>query len=344
MNKPFTLVTTVFNEMRRLDNTIRDIENQTLKPTEIVIVDAGSKDGTLDRLDKWSKESSISIKVIVKPKCNVAEGRNLAIKEATYPLIASTDFGCQYHPKWLESIMTPFEDPSVRCTVGSFTVQEELVKNLAQRADWILQNGYQTALDEFFVPSSRSIAYYKDVWEECGEYPEWLTLTADDTIFYYVLKKKGIPYKVIPEPYVYWIRHTSAKAFYKESYRYGVGQGEGKISLRNFFSTTIETGIRWGFFLNLLLVIINGIFCLGLPAWWALTLIPMLVGFRSYKNAYKNWQGLKNEKYNLQAYLYALVMIEYNRYYHIKGYIEGYWFADERKQKGAAELAALLNS
>ena len=79
----FTLVTTVFNEITRLDKTIRDIEAQIILPDEIIITDAGSSDGTIERLEKWKDDSSIDIIVLQKPGCNVAEGRNLAIKNAS---------------------------------------------------------------------------------------------------------------------------------------------------------------------------------------------------------------------------------------------------------------------
>ena len=42
----FTLVSTIFNESRRLPQTIADLEAQTVQPTEIIITDAGSTDGT----------------------------------------------------------------------------------------------------------------------------------------------------------------------------------------------------------------------------------------------------------------------------------------------------------
>jgi hypothetical protein len=49
-------------------------------------------------------------------------------------------------------------------------------------------------------------------------------------------------------------------------------------------------------------------------------------------------------KYNLEAFIAALYLIEVNRYFHLKGYIQGYWFSNERKQKGAVELAKILNA
>ncbi len=349
-DKPFTLVTTVFNEISRLDNTIRDIENQTVRPTEVVIVDAGSRDGTQERLERWSRESTIKVVVIVAPKCNVAEGRNIAIEKSSYDLIASTDFGCQYHPLWLESLMTPFNDPKIVCVAGAFEVKEDLIDTLAARADYILQRGYKLVMDEYFVPSSRSIAYYKHVWLKAEKYPEWLTLAADDTIYWYVLKAKQVPTLYVEEPYVYWLRHTTYKGFGKESFRYGLGQGEGKIQFRNFVSTIIETSLRWGLVLTLpVLLVLILLVALGtsVPALVWVGLLPILFlqltfGMRSYRFAWRSYQMVKNEKYNLEAFWTSLYLTEINRYQHLKGYYQGYYTKDPKKVKGAAELAKIL--
>jgi glycosyltransferase involved in cell wall biosynthesis len=228
--KSFTLVTTVFNEIRRLEQTISDLEAQTLKPDEIIIADAGSRDGTLERLEKWQKESSIRVVVFVMQGCNIAEGRNEAIRRAANDLIVSTDFGCRYKPGWLESLVKPFENPDIQVVGGAFEIIHEEVNTPAAKADYVLQNGYPVVMDEYFSVSSRSIAYYRSVWEAVGGYLEWLTLAADDTIFWRQIRKQKIRYVLVPEPNVFWLRHKSYSAFAKEAFRYGLGDGESMIN------------------------------------------------------------------------------------------------------------------
>ena len=80
----FTLVSTVFNESKRLNQTIGDLSQQTLQPSEIIITDAGSTDGTYEILLKWKENSAIPITILRKTGCNIAEGRNLAIRSAGY--------------------------------------------------------------------------------------------------------------------------------------------------------------------------------------------------------------------------------------------------------------------
>lgn len=46
----FTLISTVFNEARRLELTISELASQSLQPNEIIITDASSTDGALEIL------------------------------------------------------------------------------------------------------------------------------------------------------------------------------------------------------------------------------------------------------------------------------------------------------
>src|ERR1700761_4063005 len=231
----FTLVSTVFNEAKRLDQTISDLINQTLQPTEIIITDAGSTDGTYEMLKEWSKQSPISIIILQKVRCNVAEGRNIAIKAAKHNIIASMDFGCRYDPKWLESIIEPFEDVQTKVVGGAYSINENEVQTTAAKAEYILKRGYPLRInDSNFIPSSRSIAYRKEVYDNIGGYCEWLTLAADDLIFGMLIKEKGYKIIMVDKPFASWIRHKTSKGFINEAYRYGLGNGEAQVLYSQF--------------------------------------------------------------------------------------------------------------
>jgi glycosyltransferase involved in cell wall biosynthesis len=341
MSPDFSLVSTVFNEQRRLAETISDIENQSLKPTQIVITDAGSSDGTFETLQRWSETSSINILVLQKKRCNVAAGRNYAIEHAAHELIVSTDFGCRFHPEWLHSIVTPFENPDVRVVGGAFTVQEDKIVSEASKANYILTHGYNVVLNDKFIPSSRSIAYYKSVWESVGKYCEWLTLAADDLVFGKAIRARNIPIVLVDKPYVYWGRHEHAKAYGKEAFRYGLGDGEARVNQRAAISNTIELIMRYLLFTLVVLFVLNLIFPVVEPVWFVITLF-FLPGLRSYVYAFSSWRKYRSVKYNVKTFLMSLWLVEITRINYIRGYIRGYFFStDDIKQKAAA-LRAIL--
>jgi glycosyltransferase involved in cell wall biosynthesis len=340
--KKFSLVSTVFNEKDRIDATIQDIENQSLKPDEIIITDAGSNDGTFERLKKWEKDSSIKIKILQRKGANVAEGRNLAIAEASNELIVSTDFGCRFHPDWLMSLITPFENPEVSVTGGNYSVKEDEIISLAAKGTYVICNGYHQSLDESFIPSSRSIAYYKNVWKDIGGYPEWLTLAGDDLVFGKLIRKKAYKIHLVYEGLVYWGRHVSAKAYGKEAFRYGLGDGEAGLNLRSAISKFIEGSARYVFLIAALILVLPftkptipytlGILFLG------------LISLRSYYWAFKNWLRLKSSKYNLWVLFFSFYLIELSRWQYLKGYIKGYFFSSLDQKKESKKLKALLNA
>jgi len=341
----FTLVSTIYNEAKRLPQTIADLETQTRQPDEIIITDAGSTDGTWELLKQWQQNSKTTIVLLQEARCNVARGRNLAIAAAQHEIIVSTDFGCRFHPQWFEGLTAPFKNKSIEVVGGGFSVIEEDLQTMAARGNYLLTNGYEVLLNEAFIPSSRSIAYKKDVWTKIGGYCEWLTLAADDLVFGMQIKALNYPIHLVTEPLVYWGRHTKRQQYAKEAYRYGLGDGEAKVNFRNFVSLVIETKLRYLFFITFITTV-----CLF--GWLGISMLSGLslflciigsIGLRSYVRTIKNWRRLKSAKYHIGISVYALWMLEEQRIAYAKGYLKGYFFANPSQKEGAAFLHQMLN-
>ncbi|HEX8546937.1 MAG TPA: glycosyltransferase, partial [Cytophagaceae bacterium] len=339
----FSLVTTTYNEINRIGYTIEDIENQVMRPTEIVITDAGSTDGTYERLLAWSNESKIDIKILLKPKCNVAQGRNFAIDAASFPIIASTDFGCRFHKNWLKSIIEPFEDSDINVVGGGYTVIEEDIQTLPARANYVLSAGYTSVMDDYFIPSSRSIAYYKKVWENVGGYAEWLSLAADDLVFGKTLKSKGYRFYLVEKPYVYWGRHLETQGYAREAFRYGLGDGEARVNQRQFIRGSIETLFRYLFLFSVTVGSLL-IHSKKLPLFCIIFLFPLAIGFKPYFYGIKNWIKFKSKKYSIKVCLFSFYLIEISRLNYTRGYSKGYFFSSELIKAKARELRLILKS
>jgi glycosyltransferase involved in cell wall biosynthesis len=352
---PFTLVTTVFNEAARLPQTLADLDRQTLHPGEVIIVDAGSTDGTLNILESWAERCSYPVRVHRMVGANIAQGRNKAIEFANYELIVSTDFGCRYKPEWLANLTAPFQDKAIQVSGGVFAILENEVVTAAAKADYLLQRGYEVDTSDYFSVSSRSIAYYKRVWSELGKYQEWLTLAADDTIFWRQIKREGVRYALGSTADVLWMRHSTLSGFAKEAYRYGLGDGESGINRRNFFSHAAETVARYlavataipiGYLVWLLSVLVRldkptdgwlwmlmmltggtgiVVFLLALIALWA---VILGFGLRSYGRTIANYIYLKKKKdgpvLHFGHLLLSFVLIERSRWMYLWGYLKGW--------------------
>lgn len=218
-----SLIATVYNESRRVQDWMESILNQTLLPDEIVIVDAKSSDDTVNRIRAYDDRTPVAIRVIEEDRINIAQGRNIAIQEARHPLIVASDFGCRPWQGWLEKITSPFRmKPETEVAAGFYRPVNEKGE--------LIENKNVPSLERVnpasFVPSSRSIAFRKSCWKQVGGYPEWLTLTAEDTYFALELKSYCLHWAFVPDAVVDWIEPGTWWDQVRKAYSWSSGNGE----------------------------------------------------------------------------------------------------------------------
>ncbi len=102
------LISTVYNEAATIERWIDCLKAQTIQPDEFVIVDGGSTDSTVELLRKGFEKGDFPQPRIIVQRCNIAEGRNLAIKNSHYDIIASVDAGSLPDHRWLRKLPSPF--------------------------------------------------------------------------------------------------------------------------------------------------------------------------------------------------------------------------------------------
>lgn len=80
-----TIITITFNSEKTLERTILTIKNQQYEKLEYIIVDGGSKDGTLDIIKKY--EDTVVSKWISEPDNGIADAFNKGIGMATGEIV-----------------------------------------------------------------------------------------------------------------------------------------------------------------------------------------------------------------------------------------------------------------
>jgi glycosyltransferase involved in cell wall biosynthesis len=274
-----SMICTLRNEADSIDEFLRSIEQQTRIPDELTIVDGGSNDGTIEIIQHFKETSKLNIKLIIEPGCNVAQGRNIAVRNSTYDIIASTDAGCTLEESWFENITKPFNDDSTIDVVAGWyepDARTDFEKVSAAwefyRKDRIIKNSKD------FLPSGRSIAFRKRCWEEVGGFPEDL-ITAEDTLFDIRLRKKGFKFKFAPDAVVRWrVRPTLGK-LYKKVYRYRKGDGQARLFMAKQWGTRMAAYFG-GFVLLILSFFFPILLWLLVLAMAAYFLLPSIIVYR----------------------------------------------------------------
>src|SRR5579884_494851 len=110
----YTFVATVLNEEDMIREFIDSILNQSQKPDEIIIVDGGSSDQTVNLIEKYK-----NIKLVSKPG-NRSIGRNEGIRISKGDIILVSDGGCLLDKNWAKNITKPFTDKKVDVVSGYY--------------------------------------------------------------------------------------------------------------------------------------------------------------------------------------------------------------------------------
>ena len=106
-NLDISIVIPVKNEQDSIIDLLTGLLNQTKKPSEIIIIDSGSTDLTLDRIRNFSSKlnlCNISLKVHFNFDGYPGANRNIGVKFACCDLIAFIDAGIVPSPNWLASL------------------------------------------------------------------------------------------------------------------------------------------------------------------------------------------------------------------------------------------------
>jgi glycosyltransferase involved in cell wall biosynthesis len=213
-SRAFSLVVTVRNDRDGLRELLSALESQTLPPAELIIVDGGSVDGTLDVLEGWSP-ARFPVRAVAEPGSNIAEGRNAGVRLARYDWIACTDAGCRPDPAWLDALAAaPAEADIVAgifipeggsqfervASLTHYPVREELGESslLVRAAHRFFGRDFRDS-----QAGGRSMAFRKQAWEAVGGMPAD-QYAGEDLAFTAALLERGFHATLAPEAVIRW--------------------------------------------------------------------------------------------------------------------------------------------
>lgn len=220
-----SVVVTVLNEEASIRPLLDSLLSQTVHANEIVIVDGGSKDQTTAIIRSYQTQHP-SIKLLTEPG-SIARGRNVAVRAAQNEIIAQIDAGCIAAKNWLQKLTDPLNDQSIGIVAGFY--------------EMVALTPFQEALAPFhgipkqrfdprtFLPSGRSMAFRKEVWEYVGGYSENLERAGEDTLFNYKVLKAGVRMKRVKDALVYWNVPDSFTDSLKKFFYYAKGDAQTSI-------------------------------------------------------------------------------------------------------------------
>ena len=188
-----SIITATYNSAGTLRNTLDSILGQTYKDIESIIVDGGSKDGTLDIVREYEPKFGGRMRWISEPDKGIYDAMNKGIRMASGDVIGvlnSDDF--YYDSQVVKDIAAAFERQQIDCVYG------DLVFVQADNTDKVVRiwKGSQYEKGAFLKgwhPAHPTFYARRECFDKYGAFNLDYSVSADFELMLRFIEKRQIP-------------------------------------------------------------------------------------------------------------------------------------------------------
>lgn len=201
-----SVIVKTLNEGAYVKRCLESLKQQNFKDFEVIVVDSGSSDKTVEVAQK------MGARVLHEPRFGVSVACNFGAEEAKGELLAFTDADTLHPLSWLEKIVKDFSDPQVACVFGPV---KPLGAGLHHKLLFFLSTNLAARIAYsfgFMLAHGANESFRRDAFRKAGGYDERLNVLEDNELANRI-KKFG---KVVFDPSVYVL--TSIRRVRQEGY------------------------------------------------------------------------------------------------------------------------------
>jgi glycosyltransferase involved in cell wall biosynthesis len=211
-----SLVIPLYNESSTIDLLLDTIDRQTLQPHEVILVDAGSTDNTV-QLIREHKTGSLIYRIIKEGRAMPGEARNTGVKNASTEWIAFTDAGIKLDQRWLENLVNKVkEDEGVGILYGNYSPVCDTFFTKCAAIAYVSPAKPGEVRGKFIASSLLK----KEAWQKVGGFPNWRA--AEDLMFMERVEELGYKKAFAPEAMVWWELRKDLPSTYRKFVLYSM--------------------------------------------------------------------------------------------------------------------------
>ena len=205
---PLTVIVPAYNEAQTITATILSLQNQTVSPHGIIVVDDCSTDGTGDIAQTLGV-------TVIRPEGNTgskAGAQNVALHLVETPFVVAVDADTTLAPDALEKLLVPFDASDVVAACGF--VVPRVVDSVWERGryiEYLFAFSFYKQVQDYYgkpiIASGCFSMYRTQALRECGG---WSTRTlAEDMDLTWTFYRLGHAVRFVPEAVCYPIEPKS---------------------------------------------------------------------------------------------------------------------------------------
>jgi GT2 family glycosyltransferase len=211
-HRDITVAVTTFNRKGALKTALESLIAQTTGGRftfEIVTVDNGSTDGTIDIVDSISRHMRFPLRYVREEIPGVGPARNRAVRESRGDWIAFFDDDQVADPDWLEKLY------DAACSSGASCIGGKVALSLPAGLVWFQSPVGRAVLGETFhgealkvlvgkpLPGTGNVLMKRAIFQTVGPFDETLLMGSEDADLFRRVRNAGIDIWYTPDAVVH---------------------------------------------------------------------------------------------------------------------------------------------
>jgi glycosyltransferase involved in cell wall biosynthesis len=189
---PISVIIPTYNHARFLVAAIDSALSQTLKPSEVIVVDDGSTDATSALLQAFRGK----IRILRQKNLGVAVARNRGAEMATGDYLAFLDADDVWLPRKLEMQLNRFQsEPGlglVHCGLEQIDEDNHTLGQTLDGMEGLVANEMLLFIRSTILGGGSGAMMPRAVFQEAGKFDERLSTSADWDLYYRIARKHKI--------------------------------------------------------------------------------------------------------------------------------------------------------
>ena len=235
-----SVIVPVYNGEAYIDRAMEGILSQTLQALEVVAVNDGSKDGSLEKLREWEKKDS-RVRVIDQENKGVSTARNVAMDAAIGTYITFLDIDDYLETDAYEKLIAELEEKQAQAALCSFFSESETEKEEVllpwktgtvlgkteiwdQLIPWMIKVYPEDGIGCNIYGAVWRLCVKRQAWQESGATFDKTLAIAEDFDFCIRLYNKLDCIVIVTDPLYHYIRwdNTTLSVYRKNQFQEGI--------------------------------------------------------------------------------------------------------------------------